>query len=50
MELEVEYVYRYTKDNTEYMKDFHKNKELSYLKNWDVICMVGQYFNFMKIS
>ena len=26
----------YAKANNKYMKDYDKNKELSYLKNWDV--------------
>ena len=29
-------VHRYTKANNKYMKDYDKNKELSYLKYWDV--------------
>ena len=27
--------YRYTKANYKYMKDYNKNKEWSYLQNWD---------------
>ena len=29
-------IHRYAKANNKYMKDYNKNKELSYLKNWDV--------------
>ena len=29
-------IHRYGKANNKYMKDYNENKELSYLKNWDV--------------
>ena len=29
-------LYLYEKANNKYMKDYDKNKELSYLKYWDV--------------
>ena len=29
-------IYRYAKANNKHMKDYDKNKELSYLKYWDV--------------
>ena len=28
-------IYQYAKANTKYMKDYDKNKELSYLQYWD---------------
>ena len=29
-------IHQYVKANNKYMKDYDKNKESSYLKNWDV--------------
>ena len=29
-------IHQYAKANNKYMKDYDKNKELSYLKYWDV--------------
>ena len=29
------YIYRYGKDNNNYMKDYDKNKESSYIQYWD---------------
>ena len=29
-------IHQYAKTNRKYMKDYDKNKELSYLKYWDV--------------
>ena len=29
-------IYRYAKANNKYIKDYNKNKELSYLQYWDV--------------
>ena len=29
-------IYRHTKANNKYMKDYDKNKELSYIQYWDV--------------
>ena len=29
-------IYRYAKANKKYIKDFDKNKELSYIQYWDV--------------
>ena len=29
-------IHRYAKTNNKYMKDYHKNKESSHLKHWDV--------------
>ena len=34
-------IYRYTKANNKYMKDYDKNKELSYLQYWDVNILYG---------
>ena len=34
-------IYRYVKDNIKYMKDCARNKESSYLKNWDVNNLYG---------
>ena len=32
---------RYVKANNKYMKDYHKNKELSYLKYWNLNNLYG---------
>ena len=29
-------IYRYTKANNKYMKEYERNKQLSYLQYWDV--------------
>ena len=34
-------VHQYVKANRKYMKDYHKNKESSYLKCWDVNNLCG---------
>ena len=34
-------IYRYTKANNKYMKDYNKNKESTYLQYWDVNSSYG---------
>ena len=34
-------IYLYAKANNKYMKDYDKNKELPYLKYWDVNYLCG---------
>ena len=35
-------IYQYTKTNKKYMKNYDKNKDLSYLQYWDVIYIDGK--------
>ena len=34
-------IYGYAKANNKYMKDYDKNKELSYIQNWNVNNLYG---------
>ena len=34
-------IYRYVKANSKYLKDYNKNKELSYIQYWDVNNLYG---------
>ena len=34
-------IYRYTNANNKYLKDYDKNKELSYIQYWDVNNLYG---------
>ena len=34
-------IYRYTNANNKYLKDYDKNKELSYIQYWDVNSLYG---------
>ena len=34
-------IYKYSKGNNKYMKDYYKNKETCYLQYWNVINLYG---------
>ena len=43
-------IHRYAKANNNYMKDYDKNKEPSYLKYWDVDKLYAMLKNYKKFS
>ena len=42
-------IFQYAKANNKFMKDFHKNKESSYLMYWDAYNLYG-WATFQKLT